>query len=182
MTTQSRRAIIAVVGGARPTDASCATARETGRLLVDAGFRLATGGLLGVMTATLQGGRESESWTEGTNIGILPGLNANDANPFVDIAIPTGMNYARNTILVSTGDVVVAIAGGSGTLSEIALAWQHEKPIVVLDTGEGWGPTFAGKALDHRRDDVIHLAKTPAEVVALVRQLVGTAGVAGGFG
>jgi hypothetical protein len=182
MSTPSRRPIVAIVGGASPTETSYAAAHETGRQLVDAGYRLATGGLRGVMTAALQGGRESEAWTDGTNIGILPGLNAADANPYVDIAIPTGMNYARNVVLVSTGDVVVAIAGGAGTLSEISMAWQHEKPIVVLDTGEGWGPRLAGEALDHRRDDVLHLARTPAEVVTLVRRLMGTAGVAGGFG
>ena len=71
-------------------------------------------------------------------IGVLPGLIAADANPFVDVVVPTGMNYARNTILVAMADVVVAVGGGSGTLSEIALAWQHGKPIVTLDLGEGW--------------------------------------------
>jgi NAD kinase len=98
-------------------------------------------------------------------IGVLPGLVASEANPFVDLVVPTGMNYARNTILVAMADVVVAVGGGSGTLSEIALAWQHGKPIVALDLGEGWSARLAGERLDHRRDDLLHRAATPEEAV-----------------
>ena len=114
-------------------------------------------------------------------IGVLPGLRAADANPHVDIVVPTGMNFARNTILVAMADVVVAIGGGSGTLSEIALAWQHGKPIVALDLDEGWATRLAGERLDARRDDVVHRAETAAEAVSLAAELAGSREGSGGF-
>jgi uncharacterized protein (TIGR00725 family) len=114
-------------------------------------------------------------------IAVLPGLRAEDANPYADIVIPTGMNYARNIILVAMADVVVAIGGGSGTLSEIALAWQHGKPIVALGLGEGWSARLAGERLDARRDDVVHPADTAAEAVMLAVQLAGSRESSGGF-
>jgi uncharacterized protein (TIGR00725 family) len=114
-------------------------------------------------------------------IGILPGLVAAEANPFVDVVVPTGMNYARNTILVAMADVVVAVGGGSGTLSEIALAWQHGKPIVTVDLGEGWSSRLAGERLDHRRDDLLHRAESAEEAVRLAVALAGSREASRGF-
>ena len=112
---------------------------------------------------------------------MLPGLVASEANAFVDVVVPTGMNYARNTILVAMADVVVAVGGGSGTLSEIALAWQHGKPIVTLDLGEGWSARLAGERLDHRRDDLLHRAVDAEEAVRLATLLVGSREGSRGF-
>lgn len=176
-----RLRVAAVVGGNRAPEATLHAAESIGRGLADAGLRVATGGLGGVMTAASRGARRATGWTDGQVIAVLPGLRAEDANPYADIVIPTGMNYARNIILVAMADVVVAIGGGSGTLSEIALAWQHGKPIVALGLGEGWSARLAGERLDARRDDVVHPADTAAEAVMLAVQLAGSRESSGGF-
>ncbi|MCB1737795.1 MAG: TIGR00725 family protein [Gammaproteobacteria bacterium] len=173
---------VAAVVGARSASASALVVAESlGTGLVDAGFRLVTGGMGGVMEAASRGARRSPRWTDGAVVGVLPGLSASDANSFVDIVIPTGMNYARNVIVVAMADVVVALGGGSGTLSEIALAWQHGKPIVALDIGEGWSSRLAGEQLDHRRRDVVHRAGCVGDAVELAARLVGTVEGSRGF-
>lgn len=187
MTTNSmtisrpRRPVAAVVGANSASDAILLQAEAIGRGLVDAGFRVATGGLGGVMTAASRGARSAHGWTDGCVVGVLPGLIAAEANPFVDVVVPTGMNYARNVILVAMADLVVAVGGGSGTLSEIALAWQHGKPIVALDVGEGWSARLAGERLDYRRDDLLHRAMSAKEAVRLAVSLVGTREATRGF-
>ncbi|MCB9779946.1 MAG: TIGR00725 family protein [Alphaproteobacteria bacterium] len=177
----TRRPIAAVVGATSPSQELIPQAEALGTGLVDAGFRIATGGLGGVMEAASRGARGALRWTEGSIIGVLPGLVSTDANPYVDIVIPTGMNYARNTILVAMADVVVAVGGGSGTLSELALAWQHGKPIVALDLGEGWSSRLAGERLDQRRDDLLHPARSAGEAVQLAQRLVGSREGSRGF-
>lgn len=172
--TRMRKPVAAVVGGNSASAALLEAAEVIGRGLVEAGMRVATGGLGGVMTAASRGAHNAASWCDGSVIGILPGLDAREANPFVDIVIPTGMNYARNTILVAMADVVVAVGGGSGTLSEVALAWQHGKPIVALDLGQGWSARMAGERLDERRADEVHRAGSAEEAVRLAAALAGT--------
>jgi uncharacterized protein (TIGR00725 family) len=181
MNGYNRRPVAAVAGANSASEAILHAAEVIGAGLVDAGFRVATGGLGGVMTAASRGARQAAGWTDGSVIGVLPGLVAADANPFVDLVVPTGMNYARNTLLVAMADVVVAVGGGSGTLSEIALAWQHGKPIVALDLGEGWSARLAGERLDHRRDDLLHRATSAEEAVRLAVLLVGTREGSRGF-
>lgn len=181
MTPRARRHVAAVVGANSASELILAAAEDIGRGLVDAGFRVATGGLGGVMTAASRGARQARGWTDGSVIGVLPGLVAAEANPFVDMVVPTGMNYARNTILVAMADVVVAVGGGSGTLSELALAWQHEKPIVAVDLGEGWSARLAGQQLDQRRDDRLHRAESAADAVRLALALVGSREGSRGF-
>ena len=177
----ARRRVAAVVGANTASEAILAAAEAVGAGLVDAGFRVATGGLGGVMTAASRGARRAAAWSDGTVIGVLPGLVAAEANPFVDIVVPTGMNYARNVIVVAMADVVIAVGGGAGTLSEIALAWQHGKPIVALDLGDGWSSRLAGEQLDPRRDDGIHRAQSPDDAVRLAVALAGTREGSRGF-
>jgi len=163
----ARRKVMAVVGSGSALDPTveqlCAA---LGKAAVDAGFRLACGGLGGVMAAVCRGGHESDRLPEGHIVGILPGYDAGSANADVDVAIPTGVGIARNVVLVSTADVVVAVGGGSGTLSELALAWQLGKPIVSLSTGGGWAAKLAGEPIDDRRRDTIVAAATATEAVA----------------
>ncbi len=181
VTSGARRHVAAVVGGSSASDTMLAVAEALGAGLVDAGFRVATGGLGGVMTAASRGARQASGWTDGSVIGVLPGLVAADANPFVDVVVPTGMNYARNTILVAMADIVVAVGGGSGTLSEIALAWQHGKPIITIDIGEGWSARLSGERLDHRREDLLHRAVSAEDAARLSVSLVGSREVSRGF-
>ena len=68
----------------------------------------------------------------GTTVGILPGLERSAANPWVDVALPTGLGEARNALLVRAADALIAVAGGYGTLSEIALALKGGKPVTGL--------------------------------------------------
>ncbi len=170
---QQRRRILGVIGPGSGATAEApvaaellAAAEDVGRLAVDAGFRIATGGLGGVMEAASRGAREAAGYREGDVIGILKSYDREDANPHVDIVIPSGMGLARNLLLVSTADVVVAIAGGSGTLSELALAWQLGRPVVAL-TGAGWAGRLAGEAIDGRRAGVILGAESPEDAVRL---------------
>src|SRR5207302_7302068 len=105
-------------------------AEAVGRLIVDRGWRVQTGGLGGVMESACRGARASTRWAPGSTIGILPGWDINDANPHVDVAIPTGLDHGRN-LLVVQADAVIAVGGGAGTLSEIALAWMFFRLIVA---------------------------------------------------
>lgn len=162
---------MAVVGfGGDLEPAVEALCRALGREAIDAGFRLATGGLGGVMAAASRGGHESEHHRDGDIFGILPSYQAATANPWVDVVVATGMGIARNVVLVASADVVVAVGGGSGTLSEIAIAWQLGKPIVALDV-DGWSHKLADTSLDGRRPDRIARATTAAEAVAIARTL-----------
>ena len=171
-TDSVRRPIASVIGSARPSLEDEQLAFDLGRLLVDHGFRIVTGGLAGVMAAASRGARSSRLWVDGTIIGILPTYDAADANPWVDIAIPTGMNHARNALVVSAGDIVIAIGGGAGTLSELGLAWSLGKGVIIVGDG-GWAPHFAGVAIDSRRSDVAHAAATAADACQLAVQLAG---------
>jgi uncharacterized protein (TIGR00725 family) len=90
--------------------------------------RLVCGGLGGVMEAACRGAKGAG----GTTIGILPGSERAAANAFVDVAVPTGLGEARNALVVRAADAVIAVGGGYGTLSEIALALKAGKPVVGL--------------------------------------------------
>ncbi len=162
-----RRRVVAVIGQSDAPSAALAVAEELGRRIVEAGYRLVTGGLGGVMEAASQGAHSASGYREGDVIGILPDPHASSANEHVDIAIPTGMGIARNVLVVATADAVVAVGGGSGTLSEIALAWQLGKPVVALEM-EGWSGRLAGEAIDSRRSDRILRARSAEEATGLV--------------
>jgi uncharacterized protein (TIGR00725 family) len=103
-----------------------------GRLLAEHGAVLVCGGLGGTMEAACRGAKQAG----GTTVGLLPGESRSDANRFVDVAIPTGLGEARNALVVRSADVVVAVGGGYGTLSEIALALKIGKRVVGLGTWE----------------------------------------------
>ena len=123
---------MAVVGGGDADRATCALAHDLGRELARGGALVVCGGLGGVMEAACRGAREEG----GTTLALLPGDDRGAANPFVDVAVATGMGEARNALVARTADVVVAVAGEFGTLSEIALALRMGKPVVGLSTWE----------------------------------------------
>jgi uncharacterized protein (TIGR00725 family) len=103
-----------------------------GRTLAERGVVLVCGGLGGVMQAACRGAKEAG----GTTVGILPGSDRDDANSFVDIAVPTGLGEGRNVLVVRAADALVAVGGGYGTLSEIALALRAGKRVVGIGTWE----------------------------------------------
>ncbi len=99
-----------------------------------------SGGLGGVMEAACRGAKDAGA----TTLGILPGLTRNDANAWVDVAVPTGMGEARNALVVRAADAIVAVGGEFGTLSEIALALKAGKSVVGL---RSWELAKGGRAV-----------------------------------
>lgn len=142
---------------------------QLGKALVDNDYFVACGGLDGMMEAVCKGARQSEKYSFGCTIGILPYLEKEKANPFCDIVIPTGIGWARNQIVVAAGDAVVAVAGGSGTLSELAFAWQMGKKIICYTGFEGWSKELAQKEIDSRRREPILKADTLEEILQLLK-------------
>jgi uncharacterized protein (TIGR00725 family) len=123
-----RKPIIGVIGAGDATQEQKELAYEIGKLIALRGAVLVCGGLSGVMEAASQGASEHN----GLVIGFLPSNQKSDANQYVDIAIPTGMGNARNLLVVQTADVIIALPGSYGTLSEIALAMNENKTVVYL--------------------------------------------------
>lgn len=121
---------IAVVGGGEPTAEDEERAEAVGRLLATSGAVVVCGGLGGVMAAACKGAKSAG----GLTVGILPGRSRRDANPWVDVAIPTGLGETRNALVVAASSAVIAVGGEYGTLSEIALALRSGKPVVGLGT------------------------------------------------
>lgn len=142
---------IGVIGDQDATKETLLIAKRVGWEIAKAGFVLVCGGRRGVMEAACQGAKEAG----GLTVGILPGCDKKEANPYVDIVIPTGLGYARNTLVVLASDGVVVVGGRSGTLSEIAFAWMYNRPIVAITPAGGWGAEIAGKSVDNRRGDVV---------------------------
>ncbi len=121
---------IGVIGASKISQEIERIAYEVGYEIANRGGILVCGGLGGVMEAACQGAKKAG----GISIGILPSFNRNEANPYVDFAISTGLQEARNLIIVRTSDALIAIAKGYGTLSEIAFALKLEKPVIGIRT------------------------------------------------
>jgi uncharacterized protein (TIGR00725 family) len=152
---------VAVVGSGEPASPHADVAEWVGRSLADRGAIVVTGGLGGVMEAASRGAHEAG----GTTVGILPGSDRSAANPFVDIAIPTGLGEARNALVARAADALIAIGGSWGTLSEIALAMRAGKRVVGLRSWEVRNPD--------RPSERILAASGPQEAVELALEGLG---------
>jgi uncharacterized protein (TIGR00725 family) len=152
--------IVAVVGGGLCSPQEAAAAEAVGRQLAEAGAILICGGMGGVMAAACRGAKS----VGGLTIGVLPGFNAGDANPHVDVPIVTGMGEARNVIIVRTASAVIAVGGEFGTLSEIAFALKLGRPVIGLGTWE--------LAREARPVQAVVRAETPDEAVRLALSTV----------
>ena len=136
---------VAVVGdGGAVSPDVLAVAEAVGAELARRGAVVVTGGLGGVMQAACRGARAAGA----TTLGILPGDDHAAANPYVDVAVATGMGELRNGLVVRSADAVVAIAGGLGTLSEIALALKAGKQVAGIGTWAIEGVLRAGDAAE----------------------------------
>lgn len=122
---------VAIIGGSEATSEELAAARAAGRWLASQGVVVVTGGLGGVMAAASEGAQSQG----GTSIGLLPGDSRDDGNQHLTLSLPTGLGEMRNGLVVRSADVVLAIGGSWGTLSEIALAARTNVPVVMLN---GW--------------------------------------------
>lgn len=176
---------IAVIGRAShgahdPVDvATLAAAYEVGQGIAAGGAALVSGGTNGVMEAASKGARDNR----GLTIGVLPGTNRGDANPYVDIALPTGLGTARNMIYTRACDAVVMVGGGAGTLNELTVAYQAGTPIVIVEGSGGWADRIravlvAGRFLDERETVEIHFAPSGAEAARLALRLAEAAAAA----
>lgn len=140
------RRYVAVCGASEATPSQLDAAREVGRLLARSGAVVINGGFGGVMGAASEGAA-SEG---GTVVGILPDSDRGGANAHLTVALATGLGQARNAVIVTAADSVIAIGRGWGTLSEIALARRLDRPVFALDTWDVKG---------------LEVVKTPAEAV-----------------
>ncbi len=123
-----RKKVVSVIGGHSCNKEVEQIAQNLGKNLAKVVETLVCGGLSGTMKAVCSGFKGGG----GLTIGIIPSYDKNDANQFVDIVIPTGLGLARNVLVVKTADVVVALPGEEGTLSEIAYALQFGIPVISL--------------------------------------------------
>jgi uncharacterized protein (TIGR00725 family) len=164
------KGIVSVIGASEIDAKTEELTVEVGRLLAKNKYIVSCGGLTGVMEAVCKGAKQEN----GLTIGIIPHKNKSVANKYVDIAIPVPFSQARNIVVVLAGEVCVAIGGKAGTLTEMALAWIYEKPIVALANVEGWSAKLANQKLDDRRKDIIYEAKNPQEIIEKVNELFRT--------
>ncbi len=125
-----RKKVVSVIGGHSCTKEVEQLAHNLGEKLAKVVDILACGGLSGTMKAVCQGFKAAG----GLTIGILPSYDKNTANPYVDIVLPTGLGLARNALVVKSADVVVALPGEAGTLSEIAYGIQFGIPVISLNS------------------------------------------------
>lgn len=128
-----RKTHIGVIGAGECSPEDFEIAHEVGYLVAQREWVLICGGLGGVM----EGAAKGCSSGGGMTVGLLPGTDRYSANPYIALAIPTGMGEARNVLVVRASDVILAIAGGYGTLSEIGFALKVGKPVVGLKTWPG---------------------------------------------
>ena len=151
--------LIAVVGGRDAPPPLLAAAEAIGREIARQGHTLICGGLTGVMEAACRGARAEGGHT----IGVLPGLDPAEANPYVEFVIPTGLNTGRNVIVALSGAAMIAVGGAFGTLSEVAYALQFGRPVVGLETwliDDGSGREYILRATDPA--DAVRLAVAAA--------------------
>jgi len=153
MENLSRRLRIGVMGAGMVTSDGYTLAEEVGRRIAEAGAILICGGMGGVMEAAAKGAKSKG----GLVIGILPTADENDANPYIDIPIVTGIGHARNLINIYTSHAIIAVQGEYGTLSEIAFALKCRKPVIALNT---WRLDMIGCS-----DQNFVVASSPAEAV-----------------
>jgi uncharacterized protein (TIGR00725 family) len=126
----NRMHMIGVVGAGSCNKEIYEQARKVGRGIAKAGAALVCGGLGGVMEGACRGAYEAG----GITVGILPGADRHQANAYVTIPVVTDLGHARNILVVRSSDIVMAVSGGYGTLSEISIALKVGKPVIGLDT------------------------------------------------
>ena len=125
-----RKFSVSVIGGHKCDARVAKLAEKIGEIIAQEGAVLVCGGLSGIMEAACRGAKNNG----GLTVGIIPGKDKEAANKFVDVVITTGMGYSRNTLVAGTADMVVALPGEYGTLSEISFALIDNKPIYGFDT------------------------------------------------
>ncbi len=145
---------IAVIGAGEANAKIEGLAEEVGREIAASGAILVCGGLGGVMEAAARGAKEAG----GTTVGILPGSDKSTANKSIDIKIVTAMGHARNAIIASSADALIAVSGEYGTLSEIALGLKLKKPVIVLEGAKSAFTNVKGVQNAKTAEDAVKMA------------------------
>ena len=140
---------VAVVGPGNASEEQERLAEAVGRQLAEHGAIVVCGGLGGVMAAACRGAEAAG----GISVGILPGNDRAEANRWATVAIPTGLGELRNGLVVRAADALVAVGGGHGTLSEIALALKTGVKVIGLAS---WDISGVHPAAD--ADEAVKLA------------------------
>jgi len=159
----ARRVQISVVGF--NDDACMDTARDAayrvGKAIAREGATVICGGLGGVMEAASKGALEAG----GHSLGIIPSADSAQANRYCDYVVATGLGKSRNFLVAYSGDAVVVVGGGAGTLIEVAAAYQAGKPIVAVKGTGGVADEWAGKHIDERCASKVLEGSSPEDAV-----------------
>ena len=167
MTETARPVQIAVCGPGDADQAAMDLAEAVGHMLGRRGVTLVCGGLGGCMESACRGAKAAG----GTTVGIVPGYEVRSANRFVDHVVCTGMGQARNAVVVASGSAVIAVAGGAGTLSEVAMAIRLGRPVVLLGA---WPEAVAVELADMSTvGATVRVASDPDEAVASALAAIG---------
>jgi len=155
---------IGVIGEGVCGRRTAAQAERVGRAIAEAGAVLLCGGLGGVMESACKGAKENG----GTTVGIIPQEEFSFANQYCDIVVCTGIGYARDFIVASSADAIVAVGGGVGTLIELGVGYMTKKFIVVIAGSGGVADMYGGKFLDDRQCVPIRLAKDARIAIQII--------------
>lgn len=167
--------VIAIIGDSKASPETYELAYKVGRILIDHGYCIQCGGLGGVMKGACEGAKSSPQYSFGYTTAIIPSYDRAQANEYADIIIPTGIDLMRNGMVINS-DAVVAIGGGAGTLSEIALAWTTFKLILAFDNVDGWSKNLAHKRIDNRNrypaipEDCVYGVSSPEQMIDYLEQ------------
>ncbi len=153
---------IGVLGSREATAENLRIAEETGREIAKAGAALICGGRGGIMRSAAKGCREAG----GLSVGILPCLDKGECDTeYLDVALPTSLGFARNILIASASDALIAIDGNYGTMSEVSFALNYERPVVVVEGTGGTADYLAGGIFD------VAVAKDAKEAVEKAMEL-----------
>ncbi len=147
-------------------------AYQLGAELVKRDYKIVCGGRGGIMEAVAKGAKSVSTKQKIDVLCLLPGEDKSAANAYCDVVVPTGMGIMRNFLIARTADILIAISGGSGALSEIAAAWQFGKKVLCVTKFGGWAQKLAGVDLDARTSGLLVPVNDIDEVIEfLVREL-----------
>lgn len=155
----AQKTMIGVIGSSARNQREMTIAEEVGARIADRGALLVCGGMGGVMEAACRGAKKNG----GTTLGILPGVDRDSGNDYLDVVVPTGMGYARNILVVLSSHGIVAVGGAFGTLSEIAYGNVFQIPLVGIETWELKENRFPG---------CIEIVQTAEEAIETIFQKI----------
>lgn len=143
------------------TEVAREAAYRVGRAIAREGATVISGGLGGVMEAASKGAREAG----GHVVGIVPSADSDQANRYCEFVVATGIGKARNFVVAYSGDAMIVVGGGAGTMTEVAAAYQVAKPIVTVEGTGGVADEWAGKYFDDKRTRLILSGSSPEDAV-----------------